>query len=1345
VQERHLNSLNREPERVIVGLGASAGGLAALKTFFAHVPENTGLTFVVVMHLSTEHESHLAELLQPFIDIPVTQVAETLAMEPDHVYVIPPGCNLSAIDSHLRLSDLETQRRQRAPIDHFFRTLAKTHDGNAIAVILSGTGSDGALGLKAVRESGGLALVQDPTESEYDGMPRSAIATGLVDRAMPVAEMPATIINYARTRPNLTIPDNNPTKSDIERHLAQVVARLRARTGRDFSRYKTSTVVRRIQRRMQINQVETLSAYEDLLTTTPAEAISLADDMLITVTNFFRDTQVFEFLEREVVPRLFEGKTQDDEVRAWTAGCATGEEAYSVAILLLEHATRMKSAPRIQFFASDLHEESLAKAREGFYSEEVAIDVGLERLARFFVKHEGGYQVRQELRDTIVFTTHNLLADPPFSKLDFISCRNLLIYLRRDVQPRVLELFHYALRADGVLLLGTSETGDESNLFRILSKTHCVYEKRNVPQSELQLPVFPLAPSHQRAPGAQSEEGQAPDLHTYGQMHLTLLEQYAPPSLVVNAAGKVVHLSPHVGRFLVHAGGEPTTGVLKLIRPEFQAALGEALRAAREGCATESERIPARLNGQTKIVSLTVRPATGDREQDGFLLVVFNEEAGPADEQLIEKEPDHTDPRAVDLARTQQRLQSLIEDHEASKEEMQAANEELQSSNEELRSTMEELETSKEELQSMNEELRTVNQENRNKVEELASLSADLQSLMAATQIPTLFLDRDLRIIRYTPQLSEIFHIRMSDRGRPVTELKPRIVYEELQDDARRVLERLAPIEREIRQHGTEARWFLTRVLPYHGIENRLDGVVITFVDITLRKDAESFVHQTAQRFRGLVEASAQMVWTTDVQGGVIEDSPSWREFTGQSYDQSKGFGWLHAVHPDDRTTARSAWAEATRTSGTLVSEFRVYHAATESYRWTAVRAVPLRKADGQIDGWVGMNIDISELRAADDALRDADKRKDEFLAILGHELRNPLAPLATGIQLLRNAGDKPEIVETVQTMMGRQLHHLVRLVDDLLDLSRITRGRVDLKREPLDLRTVIERAIEVSRTILTDNRHKLTLKLPKEPMPVDGDFDRLTQVIGNLVNNAGKYTAPGGKIEVSARTDDGRAIVRVRDNGFGIPPERINKLFRMFSQVPEHRARAGGGGLGIGLALSRHLVELHGGVIGVTSEGLGKGSEFTVRLPLTKRALPVGSEEPDWDSTQMPLRRVLVVDDNVDAATSLSMMLLAKGHTVQTVHDASAALKTIDRFAPEIVLLDIELPGMSGYEVAQRIRSMDGGREIVLVAITGRGQKEDKERAMEAGFDEHLTKPVDTSLLASVIINGSGDRPSSL
>ena len=1330
-------------DRVIVGIGASAGGLAALRTFFQHVPEKTGATFVVVMHLSTEHESHLAELLQSSIKLPVTQISETVGIEPDHVYVIAPGCNLSAVDSHLRVSDLEPRRRERAPIDHFFRTLGATHDGKAVGVILTGTGTDGALGIKAIRENGGLTLVQDPEEAEYDGMPRTAIATGLVDRILPISQLPDVIVKYVETRPNLvTPPDDSPTTVELERQVGQILARVRARTGRDFSRYKSSTVVRRIQRRMQLNHVETLEAYDALLTQTPEEASSLADDMLITVTNFFRDPEVFAALDRETVPALFEGKTADDELRVWIVGCSTGEEAYSFAMLLLEHAGRVNRAPRIQVFASDLHEESLAKAREGYFTGDVASDVSAHRLARFFVEHEGGYQVKQELRDAIVFTQHNLLSDPPFSKVDLVSCRNVLIYLRRDVQPRIIELFHYSLLPDGFLLLGTSESGDESSLFRTVDKTLGIYQKRNIPQSEVQLPVFPLSPSRHRVGSARLDEGQGLSLQTYAQVHVNLLEEYAPPSLVVGRDHRVVHLSPYVGRFLTHAGGEPTTSVLKLVRPELRAVIGEALYAARDGRATTSEPLPLDLNGETKMVSVTARPTKGDREQDGFVLIIFHEG---------EARPDHdapTEPRkaavpdsaTAELARMRQRLQSLIEDYEANQEEMKAANEELQSSNEELRSTMEELETSKEELQSMNEELRTVNQENRNKVEELATLSADLQSLMAATQIPILFLDRDLRILRFTPQLSDIFHVRMTDRGRPVSELKARVDYEQIQDDAQRVLGRLTPVEREIK-HASEQRWFLTRVLPYHGTENKLDGVVLTFVDITRRRAAEEAVHETARRFRALVEASAQMVWTTDPQGNILDDSPSWRAFTGQSYRQSKGWGWIDAVHPEDRATARTAWQHSIQSGDVLMSEFRVHHAESGDDRWTAVRAVPLKDERGVVGGWVGMNIDVSELRAADDALRDADRRKDEFLAVLGHELRNPLAPLTTGIQLLRTAAEKPELVQPVQAMMERQLTHLARLVDDLLDLSRVSRGQVDLKREVVDMRAVIETAVEVARPILNENRHKLTLKLADTPIMVDGDFHRLTQVIGNLLNNAAKYTPPGGKIEVTGGAEEGRATVRVRDNGFGIPPERVGKLFRMFSQIPEHRARTGGGGLGIGLALSRHLIELHRGSIGARSEGLGKGSEFTVRLPITSLPLQNQPEKEDWYSADTAGRRVLVVDDNVDAASSLCMMLQLKGHTVQMVHDGSAALRAIQSFSPEVVLLDIELPDINGYEIAKRIRSKREGKSIVLIALTGRGQQDDKDRAREAGFDEHFTKPVDISLLATLIGAGAASN----
>jgi two-component system CheB/CheR fusion protein len=819
-----------------------------------------------------------------------------------------------------------------------------------------------------------------------------------------------------------------------------------------------------------------------------------------------------------------------------------------------------------------------------------------------------------------------------------------------------------------------------------------------------------------------------------------LLEEYAAPSLVVARDHRVVHLSSRVGRYLVHTGGEPTTGVLKLVRPELRPVLGEALYAAREGRATTSEPVPVDLGGHARRVSVTVRPTKGDRDHDGFVLIMFHENGAGLPDQTPPSPRDlAADSASEELVRTRQRLQNLIEDHEANLEEIRAANEELQSSNEELRSTMEELETSKEELQSMNEELRTVNQENRNKVDELASLSADLQSLMAATQIPTLFLDRELRVIRFTPPLGEIFHVRMTDRGRPVAELKARIDYDDLHDDARRVLDRLVPIEREV-QHAADGRWFLTRLLPYYGTADKLDGVVATFVDITRRRAAETAVSETAKRFRALVEASAQMVWSTDAQGNMVEDSPSWRAFTGQTNEQRLGKGWLDAVHPEDRSTARTAWLHAMPTGDVLVSEFRVFHAESGDHRWTAVRAVPFANDNGGIDGWVGMNIDMSELRAADDALREADRRKDEFLAVLGHELRNPLAPLTTGVDLLRTSPANPELVQSLQAMMQRQLVHLARLVDDLLDLSRITRGQIELKRDAIDMRSVIETAVEVSKPVVDQHRQRLAVKLPPETVAVDGDFHRLTQVIGNLVTNAAKYTQPGGKIDVIAEVENGRVSVKVRDNGFGIPKERAGKLFRMFSQIPEHRARTGGGGLGIGLALSRHLIELHDGTISATSEGLGKGSEFSISLPVTNAPLHAPPPTAEGVALDTAPRRVLVVDDNVDAATALGMLLEVKGHTIKTVHDPSAALRAVEKFRPNVVVLDIELPAMSGYEVAKRIRSNGDAKDALLIALTGRGQEDDKQRAMEAGFDEHLTKPVDIAVLTALI----GTAPSS-
>lgn len=1192
----------------IVGIGASAGGLAALKLFFSHVPKDSSLAYVVVVHLSPDHESHLAELLQPHVKIPVEQVTDTVELEKNRVYVIPPNANLDSIDTHLRLSELEEQRQERAPIDHFFRTLAKTHDGQSIGVILTGTGSDGTLGLREIKQSGGMTIVQDPNEAEYDGMPQSALSTGMVDLILPLAEIPEAITRFTRTDPKLPFAEERgDPDSELRPLLQRVFVQLRSRTGRDFSRYKRSTILRRIQRRMQLRQIEELSSYLDVLSQNPEEVSTLADDFLITVTSFFRDPEVFEGLEKEVIPRLFNRKVAEDEIRIWSVGCATGEEAYTLAMLLLEEAERRGIPPQIQVFASDLHEHSLKQAREGFYPGDIETDVSPNRLKRFFIKENGGYRIRKNVREMVVFSPHNLLGDPPFSRMDLITCRNLMIYIERDVQRDIIELFHYALKPAGYMVLGTSETVDASDLFRVEDKKSCIYQKRNLPSPETRLPVFPMIRNRPKG-GAFRPLGVGEPM-PYGTLHQHMRERYAPPSALVSPDDKVVHLSEDAGRYLTLPEGEVTSGIFNLVREELRFELRSLLRTAREqGATMQSRPIPLQLNGESVLVVLHVRPHQ-EPSQEGFVVVIFDERKPeePVASPLMPSEQRSQSPtekkslsreRALEaeLHLTQQRLQALIEEYETSQEEMKASNEELQSINEELRSTMEELETSKEELQSMNEELQTVNQENRHRMEELGQLSSDWQNLLTATDIATLFLDRELRILRFTPRVSELFNIRTTDRGRPLSDLTHNLGDHHLQGDAQQVLDRLGPIEREV--GDAFGRLFLTRVMPYRTTSDHIEGVVLTFVDITDRK-------------------------------------------------------------------------------------------------------------------------------AAEDLLKEADRRKDEFLATLAHELRNPLAPICTALEVLRMAEDKTVIFENVYDTLQWQTQHLVRLIDDLLDVSRISRGKLKLQKSVILLCDVVEAAVEESQPLIDQAGHELTISLPEQPIYLEADPHRLAQVLSNLLNNAAKFTPQGGRIDLSVLREDGESLISVKDNGQGIPLEMQAHVFEIFSQVHDSTGTVSTG-LGIGLSLVKSLVEIHGGTIELDSAGSGQGSEFRIRLPFLanppeKIEQLASTEGKVIDQSE---RRVLVVDDNKPIRDLSKQMFEMLGHSVRTASDGEEALAVAEEFRPDIILMDLGMPNMDGCEAARRIRQEEWGKSIMLVALSGWGQEKDKQRSEVAGFDHHLVKP---------------------
>ncbi len=869
-EERQVSTSTSGP--TIVGIAGSAGALSALQTFFSALPNETGMAFVVVTHLSPEHESHLASLLQPHTHMTVTQVTHKLPVRANQVYVIPPSRNILISDAHVDVTEFDEPRSKRAPVDFFFRTLGRSRR-EAVAIILSGGGTDGSVGMKDIKEEGGLVMVQDPEEAEYPSMPNAAIGTGLVDVVLPVQELATRLMRYSKHIPTMALDPE--TLDDQEWGLIQnILAQVQRRTKHDFSQYKRSTVLRRIRRRMVLNSHSSLQAYLDYIRQHPAESFALLNDLLIGVTNFFRDHEAWDALAREVLPDIFKHKDISEPIRVWSVGCASGEEAYSLAMLLLEAGAALDENRTMQVFASDIDDDALARAREGLYPAAIEADVSPERLERFFVRQGDHYQVRRELRDMILFTPHSVLRDPPFSHQDLIVCRNLLIYLQRDIQQYVLDIFHYALSLGGYLFVGNSESvsGKEA-FFQTVDKKHRIYQAMPWRADQARVPSLPLTVRHpERGSQVTAPRPMVPRLPVepmiLEEQHRSSLEAYGPPSLLVSSDYSILHTSESAGRYLLQPKGPITSDVLKLVRPELQPEVRSALfQAFDKARSSVSPPIIVDFEGQERQVILSVYPRksetdTARRARSQALMVFLEDEVrGPSkgeESQPQAESKGESKARLVLLQAETQRLrdqlQTTTEEYESSTEEMKAANEELQSINEEYHLTTEELETSKEELEAVNEELQTVNTELKSKLEEISRTHKDLESVMGAMEIATLFLDRQLRIQRYTPALSQFFHIMKTDIGRPIDHLKQNLAnYSDLTRDAARVLDSLTVVDREVQADA--GRWFLIRLRPYRTMEDRIEGVVITFVDITETKEASLALQHLNDTLEARVES----------------------------------------------------------------------------------------------------------------------------------------------------------------------------------------------------------------------------------------------------------------------------------------------------------------------------------------------------------------------------------------------------------------------------------------------------------------------------------------------------------
>jgi two-component system CheB/CheR fusion protein len=949
----------------IVGVGASAGGLKAFSEFFAAMPEDPGMAFVLVQHLAPNHESELAELLQNHTPLHVVQVTDGVEAAPGGVYVIPPGKALSIQGGALRLAEPPLPHGLRASIDGFFRSLAADQGARAVGVVLSGTGSDGALGLKLLKEAGALTAAQDPADAEYDGMPRSAIDTGLVDVVLPARELGARLVALRREGLPL-VPTAEPLPEDDAEPLAHIFARLRTRTGHDFSRYKQTTVLRRIGRRMQVTGTDDLEAYHRFLREDPREVEALLRDLLISVTNFFRDGEAFAALER-TIPELFAGKGPGDQVRVWVPGCATGEEAYSLAILLCEHADGLDDPPEIQVFATDIDAQALRFARAGVYPATIAADVSPARLARSFEREGERYRVAERLRERVLFAEHNLLKDPPFSNLDLVSCRNLLIYLQRDAQRRVFELFAFALREPGFLFLGTSESVEGTKgFFSTVDAQQRLFRRRGIVPRPRFLATSPPT-THAGAPEPREDEA-PPSLDALHRR--LLLQHHAPPSVIVSQGHEILHVAGDVSRFLTFAPGRPTTDLLKVVRPALRPELRTALfRAAEQKRPTDRRRLRVQIDGEPVYVALTVRPLREADGADGLVQIVFEEEPADAPVPTDGEESPAVEHLEDELEQTQRRLQSTVEEYETSNEELKASNEELLSMNEELRSTTEELETGREELQSMNEELATVNQELKTKIAELGRANADLKNLIDSTDVATLFLDGDLRIVRFTPRLGELFNVLAGDRGRPIAHLTQKLAYGAFLDDARSVLDSLDPAEREV--EGANGRRFLTRIVPYRTVGGRVDGVVATFLDITRRVEAEEAAHRREARFRRAIADAPIPVFLHAEDGEMLQVSRAVTEIAGYTPEELATLdAWTERAYGEDAVRVAMDIDRLYETDARVdEGEYRVRTAAGDERVWQ-FSSSPVG-TDGQGRRLVvSMAADITERRRATEALR---------------------------------------------------------------------------------------------------------------------------------------------------------------------------------------------------------------------------------------------------------------------------------------------------------------------------------------------------------------------------------------
>ena len=1208
--------MERITDFYIAGIGASAGGLEALKQLFSNMPAADNLAFVVIQHLSPDYKSFMPELLSKHTKMKLHQIQSGMEITPGYIYLNPPKYNVVISQGQFLLIDQDPVQRINLAIDTFFDSLANNIHEKSIGIILSGTGSDGTRGCRAIKEAGGIIMAQDETTTKFNGMPKSVISTNICDYILAPRFMPDELLKYTGQPSLISMkPIEKPKEEESQEALKIIFNIIKKRYSIDFSLYKPSTVLRCIDRRMRINQIQDPDLYLEFIKENAEEEERLYNSLLIGVTRFFRDEEAFNIIKNKVIPEIISSKMDNSTIRVWVAGCSTGEEPYSLAILFKEYMDTARKNIDVKIFATDIDNNAIEYASAGVYSDSISHDVSLERLNRYFIKKKDVYQVTKSIREMVIFSFHNVISNPPFFKIDLLSCRNLLIYFQPQLQTRILSTFQFALDTNGFMFLGTSETtGELGSYFSTVDAKWKIFKRREGKKRPLIDDISVISTGMKVVTPKVDNyfTGKVRYDWEMDDIYAKLIEECLPPSVVVDENGELVQVCGDADKFLKVPRGRAYYDIRKMVPKELSTALGTAInKVKKEKTTVAYTNIKVKFGVENIGINLIVKPLL--TKKNGTLILVTFEEiksSAPTGDyvenyDMVSKLHERIADLEQELQYTKESLQTSIEEIKTSSEEIQSANEELLVSNEELHST-------NEELQSVNEELIVVNTQYQYKIQELADLNNDMTNFLNSTTIGTIFLDSNMCVRKFTPAITKEVNLIESDIGRPISHISYNLKREDLIKEAREVMNTLLPTEREVQ--STSGRWYLLKYAPYRTNENAIRGVVISLVDITARKEAEDNLRKSKDRYEKLVDLSPfaililkdNIIQFSNNEGLNLLQVKRLEQLIGKpikrylDIDESQLFNKQKEYLMDQGNSGIPMEDKIIRADGSVIYvEITAMPVQIEedSAQLIVLRDITFRKLSEQLQD------DNFRARRLLEEAKLFDGIKNDFFSNLSHELRTPLNVIMSTLQLLESImknNNKNETGNNMKKYMGimkQNCFRQLRLINNLIDITKIDSGFFEVKMQNYDIINIVENiTLSVSEYIKTKSI-ELIFDTDAEEKIIACDPDNIERIMLNLLSNALKFTGEGGSINVTMYDKGDNILISVKDSGIGIPKEKVGIIFERFRQVDKSLTR-GHEGSGIGLSLVKSLVEIHGGNISVQSDP-GKGSEFIIQLPV--------------------------------------------------------------------------------------------------------------------------------------------------